>query len=203
MFHAGDTLHQLLTPPFGGTMRILVTGATGNVGRLVVDNLLAAGATEVRALTVSPAKAALPAGVEVVKGYLGRLETMPAALEGVDRMYLAPLRDTVREVMALARRAGVQQVVDLAGAEGSLWHDIEEAVEESGIPWTHLDAGEFMTNTTIWAEQIRSAGEVRDAYPTAAGAPIALEDIAAVAATVLLEDGHIGKAYELTGPQTL
>jgi uncharacterized protein YbjT (DUF2867 family) len=184
-------------------MRILVTGATGNVGRLVVDNLLAAGATEVRALTVSPAKAALPAGVEVVKGYLGRLETMPAALEGVDRMYLAPLRDTVREVMALARRAGVQQVVDLAGAEGSLWHDIEEAVEESGIPWTHLDAGEFMTNTTIWAEQIRSTGEVRDAYPTAAGAPIALEDIAAVAATVLLEDGHIGKAYELTGPQTL
>jgi uncharacterized protein YbjT (DUF2867 family) len=184
-------------------MRILVTGATGNVGRLVVDHLLSAGATEVRALTASPEKAALPAGVEVVKGYLGRLDTMSAALEGVDRMYLAPLPRTVREVVALARQADVQQIVDLAGAKGSLWHAVEEAVEESGVAWTHLDAGEFMTNSTIWAEQIRSTGMVRDAYPTAADAPIALEDIAAVAATVLLEDGHAGKAYELTGPETL
>jgi uncharacterized protein YbjT (DUF2867 family) len=184
-------------------MRILVTGATGNVGRLVVDHLLASGATEVRALTVNPQKAALPAGVEVVTGYLGRLETMPAALEGVDRMYLAPLLGTVREVVALARQAGVERIVDLAGAEGGLWHAIEEAVEESGVAWTHLEAGEFMTNSTIWAEQIRSTGVVRDAYPAAADAPIALEDIAAVAATVLLEDGHAGRAYELTGPQTL
>jgi len=184
-------------------MRILVTGATGNVGRLVVDHLLAAGATEVLALTANPAKAALPAGVEVAEGYLGRLETMPAALEGVDRMYLAPLPRTVREVVALAHQAGVQQVVDLAGAKDSLWHAVEEAVEESGIAWTHLEAGEFMTNSTIWAEQIRTAGVVRDAYPNAASAPVALEDIAAVAAAVLLEDGHAGKAYELTGPETV
>jgi uncharacterized protein YbjT (DUF2867 family) len=184
-------------------MRILVTGATGNVGRLVVDRLLAAGATEVRALTANPARAALPAGVEVVKGYLGWLETMPAALDGVDRMYLAPLPQTVREVVALARKAGVQHIVDLAGAEGTGWRVVEEAVEESGIAWTHLEAGEFMTNTTVWAEQIRSTGTVRDAYPTAADAPIALEDIAAVAATVLLEDGHAGNIYELTGPETL
>jgi uncharacterized protein YbjT (DUF2867 family) len=184
-------------------MRILVTGATGNVGRLVVDHLLAAGATEVRALTASPAKAALPAGVEVVRGYLGRPDTVPAALEGVDRMYLAPLPRTVREVVALARQAGVRQIVDLAGAKGSLWHAVEEAVEESGIAWTHLEAGEFMTNSTTWAGQIRSTGMVCDAYPTAADAPVALEDIAAVAATLLLEDGHAGKAYELTGPQTL
>ena len=184
-------------------MRILVTGATGNVGRLVVDHLLAAGATEVRALTVGPARAALPAGVEIVKGYLGRLETLPAALEGVDRMYLAPLPQTVREVVELARRAGVRHIVDLAGAKGSQWHVVEEAVEQSGIAWTHLDAGEFMTNTTIWAEQIRTTGTVRDAYPTAADAPIALDDIAAVAAAVLLGDGHAGKAYELTGPETL
>jgi uncharacterized protein YbjT (DUF2867 family) len=184
-------------------MRILVTGATGNVGRLVVDHLLAAGATQVRALTADPAKAALPAGVEVVEGYLGRLETMPAALEGVDRMYLAPLPPTVREVVALARQAGVHQIVDLAGAKSSLWHAVEEAVEESGIAWTHLEAGEFMTNSQIWAGQIRATGAVRDAYPAAANAPIALDDIAAVAAAVLLEDGHVGKAYELTGPQTV
>ena len=184
-------------------MRILVTGATGNVGRLVVDHLLAAGETQVRALTANPARAALPAGVEVVDGYLGRLETMPTALKGVDRMYLAPLPQTVRQVVALARQAGVQRIVDLAGPEGGQWHAVEEAVEESGIAWTHLEAGEFMTNSQIWAEQIRITGAVRDAYPTAANAPIALEDIAAVAATVLLEDGHVSKTYKLTGPQTL
>ncbi|WP_431917847.1 NAD(P)H-binding protein [Amycolatopsis tucumanensis] len=184
-------------------MRILVTGATGNVGRLVVDELLAAGASEVRALTTDPVRAALPPEVEVVEGYLGRVETLPRALEGVDRMYLAPLTRTVREVTELAREAGVTRIVDLAGPEGSWWYDIEKAVEHSGIPWTHLEAGEFMTNTTIWADQIRSRGEVREAYPRAANAPIALEDIAAVAAKALLEDGHEGAAYGLTGPETL
>jgi len=64
-----------------GRADAVFTGATGNIGRLVVDHLLTAGATEIRALTASPAKAALP-----------------AALEGVDRMYLAPLPQTVREV---------------------------------------------------------------------------------------------------------
>jgi uncharacterized protein YbjT (DUF2867 family) len=184
-------------------MRILVTGATGNVGRLVVDHLLAAGATQVRALTANPAKAALPAGVEVIEGYLGRIDTMPTALEGVDRMYLAPLPRTVREVVSLARQAGVQQIVDLAGPEGGQWHAVEQAVEASGIAWTHLEAGQFMPNSQIWAEQIRTTGTVCDAYPGAADAPIALADIAAVAAAVLLQDGHVGKAYELTGPETI
>ena len=75
-------------------MTILVTGATGNVGRLVVDRLLAMGATGVRALTNDPEKAALPAEVEVVEGYIGRPQTVPAALGGVERMYLAPLPET-------------------------------------------------------------------------------------------------------------
>jgi uncharacterized protein YbjT (DUF2867 family) len=182
---------------------ILVTGATGSVGRLVVDHLLAAGATDVRALTNKPERAALPKEVDVVKGYIGRPETLPPALEGVDRMYLAPLAETVHEVLTLAKQAGVRHVVDLAGPEGNWWHDIEVAVEESGIPWTHLDAGEFMENSLIWADQIRTTGEVRDAYPDAANAPIAMDDIAAVAAVALLGDGHVGKAYDLTGPESL
>jgi len=183
-------------------MKILVTGATGNVGRLVVDELLALGATDVRALTANPARAALPAGVEVVKGYLGRLETLPAAFEGVDRMYLAPLLETVDEATRLAAAAGVRHIVDLAGGEGTEWQAIERAVEASGVAWTHLEAGEFMPNVEIWAEQIKAGDEVRDAYPDSANALIALEDIAAVAARILLDGGHEGRTHQLTGPQT-
>jgi len=183
-------------------MKILVTGATGNVGRLVVDELLALGATDVRALTASPAKAQLPAGVEVVQGYLGKVETLPAAFEGVDRMYLAPLLDTVEEATRLAAAAGVQHIVDLAGSEHTQWQPIERAVEATGVGWTHLEAGEFMPNAGVWAPQIKAGDEVRDGYPRSANALIALEDIAAVAARILVDGGHAGQTYELTGPQT-
>lgn len=184
-------------------MTILVTGATGNIGRLVVDHLLAAGETDIRALTVNPVKAALPPEVEVATGYVGRPETLPEVLDGVDRMYLAPVPEAVAEVMTLAKQAGVQHVVDLAGAKDSWWGAVEEAVEASEVAWTHLEPGEFMNNTWLWADQIRTTGQVRDAYPEAANAMVDLDDIAAVAAVALLEDGHVGKAYELTGPETL
>jgi uncharacterized protein YbjT (DUF2867 family) len=184
-------------------MTILVTGATGNIGRLVVDHLLRAGATGVRALTNNPAKAALPPEVEVVQGYLGRVETLPAALKGVERMYLAPVPETVRETTELAAEAGVRHIVDLAGARDGWWGSIEEAVEASGVPWTHLEPGEFMNNSLMWAEQIRTTGEVRDGYPASANAAIDLDDIAAVATAALLGEGHEGRAYELTGPESL
>jgi uncharacterized protein YbjT (DUF2867 family) len=184
-------------------VKILVTGATSNIGRMLVDHLLAAGAPDVRALTNDPARAALPAGVEVVEGYLRRLDTVPDALEGVDRMYLAPTPDTVGDVVALARRAGVGHIVDLSGEPESWWGSVTRAVEEGGTPWTHLWPGDFMENTTIWAHQIRTTGTVREPYPDSATAPIAMDDIAAVAATALLEDSHAGRAYTLTGPETL
>jgi uncharacterized protein YbjT (DUF2867 family) len=187
----------------GVGVKILVTGATGNVGRLVVHELLALGATDVRALTVNPAKAALPPRVEVVTGYLGKPETLPAAFEGVDRMYLAPLLPTVTEATRMAAAAGVRHIVDLAGDKYTAWEPIEQAVEASGVGWTHLETGEFMLNAQLWAPQIQRGDVVRDAYPDAANAPIALEDIAAVAARVLLGDGHAGRTYALTGPQTL
>ncbi len=185
-----------------GKETILVTGATGNVGRLVVDRLLAAGA-RVRALTARPERAALPAEVEVVRGFVGRVETVRPALAGVGKLYLAPHPPTAREVAALAREAGVEHVVDLAGEEGGFWHDIEGAVEDAGVDWTHLEPGEFMENAGDWAEQIRTLGVVRDAHPQAANAPIALADIAAVAAAALLDDRHRGRRYPLTGPESI
>lgn len=183
-------------------MKILVTGATGSVGRLVVDRLLAAGATDLRALTNKPAKAALPPQVEVVRGYLGRPESIPAALAGVDRMYLAPVPETVEEVVGMATDAGVRRIVDLSG-EREGWCGGVTAVEKSGLDWTHLAPGEFMLNSLIWADQIRSTGMVRDCDPHATNAPIALADIADLATLALLEDSHVGQLYDLTGPEAL
>ena len=184
-------------------MKILVTGATGSVGRLVVDRLLDAGAEDVRALTNDRRRAARPAGVEVVDGYLRRPESLPPAFAGVDRMYLAPAPETAAETMRIARAAGVRHVVDLSGEHESWWGDVTRAVEQSGIAWTHLWAGEFLENDLVWAEQIRRTGRVRDPFPDVVSAPIAMDDIARVAAACLLGDGHEGRTYELTGPRAL
>ena len=184
-------------------MKVLVTGATGNVGRMVVDELLALGADDVRALTVNPDRAALPPGVNVVRGFLGRVETLPPALADVEVMYLAPHLETVFEVCRLAAAVGVRRIVDLAGVKGDHWQGIEDGVEASGVPFTHLEPGEFMANADIWAAQIRAGDVVRDTCGDAANAPIAQEDIAAVAARVIVEDGHAGRSYELTGPESL
>src|SRR5688572_7987830 len=194
-------------------MRVLVTGATGNVGRLVVDQLLGAG-VEIRALTNHPAKANLPGGVEVAEGFIGRPDTVKAALEGVERLYLAPHPKTAQAVVDLAVQAGVRRIVDLsssgaddeANGDPSAWwfYKVERAVESApGVEWTHLRPGEFMLNALTWADSIRSEGVVRAAYGEASYAPLDLEDIAAVAAKALLEDGHHGQKYAMTGPESL
>ena len=185
-------------------MKILVTGATGNIGRMVVDELLALGADDVRALTVDPVRAALPAGVEVARGFLGRPSTLPAAYAGIDVLYLAPHLPTAVEACRLAAEAGIRHIVDLAGPKGAHWQAIEDAAEACGVPFTHLEPGEFMTNATLWARQIRAGDVVLDTCGDAVNAPIAPEDVASVAARVLLDpSSHVGRSYVLTGPAAL
>ncbi|MDT8914868.1 NAD(P)H-binding protein [Amycolatopsis sp. PS_44_ISF1] len=192
-------------------MTILVTGATGNVGRLVVDELLGRGAP-VRALTVDPERAALPGGVEVVVGSLARPSTLPAALNGVESVYLAPMGRTVTRFCELAAEAGIPRVVALSGAsvgqehEGSSGHEfaaVERAVRAAGFDRTFLRPGMFMANTLGWAPSVRESGVVRSAYGDAVQTPIDLRDIAAAAAQVLVTDGHSGRTYVLSGPQTV
>ncbi|WDV52458.1 NAD(P)H-binding protein [Streptomyces coeruleorubidus] len=190
-------------------MAILVTGATGNVGRNVVRRLVEAGA-DVRALTRNPRRAGLPEGVRAYAGDLTQPESLTDALKGVDRMYLFPVAETARDVVALAAQAGVRRIVVLssgavtAGYDSDFHLPVERAVEESGLEWTHVRPGEFaMNKLALWGPSIRAEGVVRDPYPDAAWCPVHEQDIADVAALALLEDGHCGRAYTLNGPDML
>ncbi|RAV16325.1 hydroxylase [Mycolicibacterium sp. GF69] len=184
-------------------MTILVTGATGNIGRRIVDHLIELGCNDIRALTTNPAKAGLPDGVAAITGYLGRPDTLPAALEGVDRLYLAPLPSTLDVTLELVEKAGVEYVVALSGAGD--WQEHADKITASGLISTQLGPGEFTDNFTVWGEQIRAARTVRDPYPSVVESPISMDDIARVAARLLVDpdESHYGKTYPITGPRAL
>ncbi|GAB2668127.1 NmrA family NAD(P)-binding protein [Nocardia goodfellowii] len=184
-------------------MTTLVTGATGNTGRHVVRELIERGAP-VRALTRNPAAAVevLPSGVELMAGTHTEPHTLDAVLEGVERLHVtvtAGLADVGPELVRRAVDAGVRRItVVWGGAVGP----VEQAIADSGVEWTRLEPQEFMSNTLTWADSIRAEGVVREPYDL----PSALvheADIGAVAAVALLEDGHSGRVYNLTGPEAL
>ena len=190
---------------------ILVTGATGNVGRAVVEQLVAAGAP-VRAMSRHPERSSWPDGVEPVAGDLA--SGVPAAVfEGVSGLHLFPVRDRLPQLLDAARAAGVQHVTVLSSLAVSMGErsplvgrhlDVEQAVVASGLGWTHLRPGMFMTNTLQWAPSIRGTGVVRQPYPDATAAPVHEADIAAVAVAALLDPlRHAGRVYELSGPEAL
>jgi uncharacterized protein YbjT (DUF2867 family) len=184
-------------------MTILVTGATGNIGRRIVDHLIDLGANDIRALTKDPAKAKLPEGVTAVTGYLGDTASLPAAFEGVERMYLAPLTATLDTTLELAKQANVEYIVALSG--GAHWQEHADTIAASGLVNTQLGPGEFLENFAIWSEPIKATRTVREPYPDVVEAPISMDDIARVAAMLLVkpEQAHYGQMYELTGPESL
>ncbi|WP_043625888.1 NAD(P)H-binding protein [Nonomuraea candida] len=190
-------------------MRVLMTGATGHVGRLVVDRLVRAGAA-VRALSRNPDRARFGEGVEVVQGDLAQPQSLTPAMDGVDRMYLFPHAATAPQVVALAKQAGVRRIVVLSSGAVTAGYDtdfhlpVEQAVEASGLEWTHVRPGEFMLNKLwLWGPSIRAERVVREPLPDLAWYPVHEQDIADVAAAALLEDGHQGAAYTLNGPELI
>jgi uncharacterized protein YbjT (DUF2867 family) len=189
---------------------ILVTGGAGNVGANVVRQLLDAG-EKVRVMTRNPSGRSFPDGVEVVPGDLTRPETLPAALSGIERAFLFPAFTGVDGFLNAARQADLQRVVLLSSASvtsstpgfiGEQHLQVERAVTASGLLWTFVRPGAFMTNDLVWAPQIINGGVVRGVYGNAAMAPVDPRDIAAVAVRALL-DQRAGEAYVLTGPQSL
>ncbi|MGW0499673.1 NAD(P)H-binding protein [Streptomyces sp. NPDC003007] len=193
---------------------LLVTGATGNVGRHVVDQLLASGEA-VRALTRDPAAARLPEGAEVVGGDLTRPETMEPALKDVSALFLFPAPGAAGPVLRAAREQGVRRVVLLSSSAVEFssestdnaivaYHrEAERQVVESGLEWTLVRPCGFAANTRQWAPQIRTGDVVHGPYAGAEMALIHERDIADVAAQVLLTDRHVGAKYTLTGPESL
>jgi len=146
---------------------ILVTGATSNVGREVVRQLVAAE-RDVRVLTRDPSRVAdLDARIKVVTGDLSQPETLSAALSGVDSVFALsgggpeqPLHDA--NLAEAAARAGVGHVgkMSVIGAQYGFtdlmatWHLAgERAIQQVGLPWTFLRPGEFMSNARLGADR--------------------------------------------------
>ncbi|MCF2530728.1 NmrA family NAD(P)-binding protein [Yinghuangia soli] len=189
-------------------MTILVTGATGTLGRHVVRCLRRAG-HPVRALTRTPAGVTgLPDGVEVVGGDLTRPLTLAAAFDRVSAVHLlgavghdhTPLGAAGPQIVAMAVEAGVQRLTVLSpGEEG----DLEQAVRDSGLEWTFVWPIDFMSNALGWAEAIRKTAQVREPYGGRSTASVDEADAAAVVATLLAEGGHAGRSLTLTGPEAL
>jgi uncharacterized protein YbjT (DUF2867 family) len=197
------------------TPTILVTGATGNVGRPLVAGLLAGGA-RVRALTRDPAAAGFPPGVTVAGGNYAAPGILAEAVLGADAVFLniGALREHAGELIAAARGAGVSKIVMLSSIAvrdegdqvlslGRQHKAVEDAVKAAGVDWTILRCGGFATNTLTWAANVQAERVVRFPYGQAALALIAEQDIAAAAVRVLLDSGHAGRTYVLTGAESL
>jgi (4-alkanoyl-5-oxo-2,5-dihydrofuran-3-yl)methyl phosphate reductase len=195
---------------------ILVTGATGNIGRHVVTALLDER-QEVRALTRDPQRAGLPSAAEVCTGDFDAVETLTPAMKDVDTILLATYgpatgtRDA--NVAHAAATAGASRIVkiSIAGVEAgdsdpvTEWHRAgEEAIDRVGISRTFLRCGELMTTALWWAETIRSMGRVFVPFADSPSAPIDPIDVATVAARRLTDSpSDDSEALVLTGPEVL
>ncbi|WP_329494350.1 NAD(P)H-binding protein [Kitasatospora herbaricolor] len=197
---------------------ILITGATGPVGRPLTAALHSRGAA-VRAVTRAPATAGLPAGVETFGGDPSRPASVASALDGVTALFLHPraVGDAAAELVALARERGVRRVVALSALNvddpldeqpsrfrGDRNKEAEDAAATGGLAWTSLRASSFAGNAlTAWGAQVRAGDVVRYVHPGFQESPVDERDLAEVAARALLTYEYTGRRLELPGPQSL
>ena len=196
---------------------ILVTGATGNVGRPLVAQLLARGA-KVRAISRHPNTAGLPDEAEVVEADPSRPESLHECFDGITAIFLnaRAVKTAAPEVLNLAKEAGLVRAVALAAAnvdedharQPSRWRgdfnaELERAVMASGLEGVSLRPTEYASNYLgLWAAQLHSGHIIRAPYGASQHAPIDERDIAAIAVEALLTDRLLGQKVPLTGPRS-
>jgi uncharacterized protein YbjT (DUF2867 family) len=192
---------------------ILIIGSTGHIGKELVPQLLQSE-QHLRVLVRDEQRVAdLDPSIERAVGDLNDLESLTYAMRGVERVFLVTL--TTQQdlnVLEAAKRTGVKHIIKLSTMEASehkiaigKWaFEREELIRASGLNWTFLRPGMFMSNSIgWWAATIKSQGAVY--FPGGKGkvAPVDSRDIAAVAALALTQPGHNGQIYELTGSELL
>ncbi|MFE4399011.1 MULTISPECIES: NAD(P)H-binding protein [Streptomycetaceae] len=189
---------------------ILVTGATGNIGRALLEDLRAQGAGPLRGLTRDAARARFPEGVEACEGDFADPAALASALDGVRSLFLVSRIGPDAEILAAARRSGVEHVV-LVSSITVQTHPhlgparenaaVERLLMDSGMAWTVLRPTQFASNALWWAPAIRERRTVRVPYADTGLPTVHPADIAAVARVALTEPGHRGRTYALTGPR--
>lgn len=187
---------------------IVVTGATGNVGRPLVRALVAAG-EQVTAVSRRIPTTPLPAGVRHQQADLTEPKNLRPVLDGAQALFLLTSGDFMAaggglgDVLETARGSGVQRIVLLSSqgvGTGDHSSELEDAVTQSGLDWTVLRPGSFDTNTLQWADAVRAQRTVTAPFGDVALPTVDPADIAQVAAEVLRNADHAGNIYDLTGP---
>ena len=196
---------------------ILVTGATGKVGREVV-RLLAAERIPARALVRSPEAAGdiAAAGAELAAGDLEKPQTLDRAMAGVDRLYLASraepkLPEREGNAIDAARRAGVRFVVKISVSGGpdsptqiGRWHwAAEKQLQTSGIAATVLRPTLYMQGAFEWLPQIAAKGEFHVPMGDGRASVVDARDVAAMAVASLKAGGLPQRLYDVTGPEAV
>jgi uncharacterized protein YbjT (DUF2867 family) len=191
---------------------ILITGATGNIGKELIPLLLESGQS-IRILVRDERKVAhLDPWVERAVGDLDKPETLVPAVKDIESIFLVTY-ETQQDVNVIeaAKCAGVQHIVKLSTLEATehkikvgKWHyEREELIRASGLAWTFLRPGMFMSNSIEWwSDSIKGQNSVF--FPSGRKgkvAPVDPRDVANVAALALTQLGHSGQAYELTGAE--
>ncbi|MEV6862411.1 NAD(P)H-binding protein [Streptosporangium subroseum] len=192
---------------------IVVTGATGNVGRPLVQGLAAAG-EQVTAVSRRPAEA--PEGVRHRQADLAEPESLRTVLNGADALFLlvsgAGGHVNPQAILDVAKAGGVRRIVlqssQAAGTRPesdshSPLRELEGAIQQSGLDWTILRPGGFASNAFAWAETVRSQRTVTAPFGDVALPTVDPADIAEVAVAALRDGGHAGRTYELTGPASI
>lgn len=195
-------------------MKILVTGGTGNVGGLVVKELLKRGA-KVRVLArKQPEEGKLPAAVEVAIGDLLDPVSLEQAMQGVDKLFLlnAVVADELTQALiayGIARRVGLKHVTYLSVFKVDKFRDVphfasklavENALREFGVSYTILRPGYYIQNDGMLKAALTGPGIYPMPIGTAGICAVDIRDIAEAATISLTQDGHDDQTYDLVGP---